>query len=420
MKQVRFLVWAGLLIVLALPLSNVLAAPADNWAGPLDRIITGEDYVLESGEVERGAIVILGGAVTIEEGAVVDGDMTALGGDVDIGGTVDGSVLVFGGTVNVYESAVIDGDCVLFGGQVRIDESAQIDGEVVTNPEGRWLPFGWLDRDFSIPEIPAVPEVPAVPQIPDVPVRPRVVYHHRTSFAERVGGAFLTAIGVGIAALLITLFWPRHTDRVRSTIVREPVASGLVGFVTLLAAGLLTPVALLLSAILIVLLCVGLLGFPLIAAAWLVILAAGLFGWAAVGLVAGRWMAKRLNLQGTTPALEAGLGAFTVSLLLGIVQAIWLVGLAASLALFVISCIALGAVVLTRFGRRDYQKGQAILPTKKRAPAESPQPSEPAAGDVSTGGQPTEPEGDAAEEEEGNQLRFDAPPLESEGPFPEK
>jgi hypothetical protein len=408
MKRVRFLVWAGLLLVLALPLSNVLAAPADDWAGPLDRIITGEDYVLESGEVEQGTIVVLAGAVTIEEDAVLDGDLTALAGDVDISGTVDGSVLVLGGNVNVYDSAAIDGDCVLFGGQVRIDESAQIGGEVVTSPEGRWLPFARLEREFSIPGIPAVP-APS-----------RVVYHQRTSFAERVGGAFLTALGIGVAALLITLFWPRHTDRVRSTIVREPVTSGLVGFVTLLAAALITPVLLVLSAILIILLCVGLLGFPVIGAAWLVILAAGLFGWAAIGLVAGRWMVRRLNLQGITPALEAGLGAFTVSLVLGIVQAIWLVGLAASLALFAISCVALGAVVLTRFGRRDYQKGQAILPTKKQAPGAPLEPPAPAAGGPSAGGQPTEPEVDAAEDEEGNQSRFDAPPLESEGPFPEK
>jgi hypothetical protein len=351
-----------------------------------------------------------------------------LAGDVDISGAVDGSVLVFGGDVNVYDSAVIDGDCVLFGGQVRIDESAQIDGEVVTNPEGRWLPLAGLERwslkrEFSIPEIPAVPEVPsvpAVPQIPDVPSPSRVVYHHRTSFAERVGGAFLTALGVGVAALLLVMLWPRHTDRVRSTIVREPVASGLVGFVTLLAAGLITPVLLVLSAILIILLCVGLLGFPLIAAAWLIILAAGLFGWAAIGLVAGQWMAKRLNLQGITPALEAGLGAFAVTLVLGIVQAIWLVGLAASLTLFAISCIGLGAVILTRFGRRDYQKGQAILPSRKHVPAEPPESSRPDVEHRPTGGQPPEPEEDAAEDEEGNQSRFDAPPLESEGPFPEK
>jgi hypothetical protein len=418
MKRVRFLIWAGLLLMLALPMSNVFAASADNWTGPLDRIITGEDYVLESGEVERGAVVVLGGAVTIEEGAVVDGDMTALAGDVDISGTVDGSVLVLGGNVNVYDTAVIDGDCVLFGGQVRIDESAQIDGEVVTNPEGRWLPLGGLER-WSLKREFSVPEIPAVPDLPSVPAPSRVVYQHRTSFAERVGGAFLTAIGISVAALLIALFWPRHTDRVRSTIVREPVASGLVGFVTLLAAGLITPVLLVLSAILI-LLCIGLLGFPLIGAAWLVILAAGLFGWAAVGLVAGRWMAKRLNLQGVTPALEAGLGAFTISLILGIIQAIWLVGLVASLTLFVISCIALGAVILTRFGRRDYQKGQAILPSRKRAPTEPPQASPPDAADLSAGGQPSEPEEAAAEEELGNQSRFDVPPLESEGPFPEK
>jgi hypothetical protein len=303
---------------------------------------------------------------------------------------------------------VIEGDCVLFGGEVSIDNAAQIGGEVVTNPEGRWLPFGGLERldpdfEFTVPEL---------PDAPDVPGPPRVVYHHRTSFAERVGGAFLTAIGVGVAALLVALLWPHHTERVRSTIVREPVASGLVGFATLLAAGLITPVLLVLSTIL-VLLCVGLLGFPLIAIAWLTILAAGLFGWTAAGLVAGRWMANRLRLQGTSPAMEAGLGAFGVSLVLGIIGAVWFVGIAAWLTWLAISSMALGAVILTRFGRRDYQKGQTILPTRKapspKTPDETADPPEE---------HTAESEESPAEENEGNQSRFDAPPLDSEGPFP--
>ncbi|MBN1933272.1 MAG: hypothetical protein JW934_01335, partial [Anaerolineae bacterium] len=151
------------------------------------------------------------------------------------------------------------------------------------------------------------------------------------------------------------------------------------------------------------------------------IMAAGLFGWAAVGLVAGRWMAKQLRLQGTTPAMEAGLGASSIALLLGVVQAVWFVGLAASLALFAISCMALGAAVLTRFGRRDYQKGQALLPIIKRQPPGGPRETRAANAElISAGGQPHGLERDTAVEEKGNQSRFDAPPLESEGPFPEE
>jgi cytoskeletal protein CcmA (bactofilin family) len=418
MKRYKLAILVGLLLAMALHVDSALASPVAAWEHPLDRIITGEDYVLESGQVERGAIAVLAGSVTIEDGATVDGDLTALAGDVSIAGTVDGSVVVLGGSVNIDETAVISGDCVLFGGQVQIDEAAQVDGEIVTNPEGGWLPFRGAEREFSVPEIPGIPEVPGVPDTPRLPdvTAPRVVVQQRTSFAERVGGAFLTAIGAGVAALLITLFWPRHTDRVRSTIIREPVASGLVGFATFVAAGLITPVLLILATILIIVLCVGLLGYPLIAFAWLLILAAGLLGWSAIGLIAGRWMVSRLGLQGVTPAMEAGLGAFAITLILGVVGAIWFVGVAAWLANLVLASMALGATILTRFGRRDYQRGQPILPAAKSETSRQLVETE----THSEGVQPDELEADAAEEREGDPPRFDPPPLESEGPFPEK
>ena len=135
----------------------------------------------------------------------------------------------------------------------------------------------------------------------------------------------------------------------------------------MLTAGLLTPILVLLSAVL-VLLCIGLLGFPLIALLWLVIGAACLLGWAAMGQVVGRWMGDRLGLHGMTSVAEAGLGAFTHSLVLGLIQAIPLVGIGGGLLSFGILCVGLGAVVLSRFGRQDHQPGQPFLPQRPVAP----------------------------------------------------
>jgi hypothetical protein len=419
--KIKLTILAVLLLALVLPGGTALAGAVGDWGRPLDRIITGDDYVLRSGTLERGAIVVLAGAVTIEQEAVLDGDLTAVAGNVDVSGRINGNLVVLGGNVTINDSAVIEGDCALLGGQVRIDESAQIEGEVVTGPEGRWQPFGDLQRwdfepGFVIPDGPQTPEAPSVPGVPTVP---RVVYH-RASFAERVGQAFLTAVGIGVAALLIALFWPRHSDRIRSTIVREPVTSGLVGFVTWLAAALVTPVLLVLSTVLILVFCIGFLGWTVIGVAWLLLLVASLFGWAAIGSIAGRWIAARLSLQGITPAMEAGLGAFSVALALGVVRAVWLVGLAAWLAFVLISSVALGAVVLTRFGRRDYQKGQPVMPVRGQPFAGASDSQVRGAEGLSPGGQPIELEEDVAEEETGNQSRFAAPPLESEGPFPEE
>jgi hypothetical protein len=416
MNRLR-LIWILLLfVVLALPTGSALAAPGSN---PLDRIITGDDYVLDDGEKEDGNVVVLGGSVEIRDGAVLDGDLIVMGGDVEIGGVVTGNVVVMGGDVEVLEDAHIHGDCVLVGGDVAIDQGALIDGEVVTNPEDGWFSFDrerHSDRELipPIPEVPEIPRIPEIPEIPPIPPRPEIVYHSQPSFAERAGGAFLSAIAAGVIALLIALFLPRHTDQVRQVVVREPVMSGVVGFLTFLAAVLLTPVLAVISAVL-VLVCIGLLGFPIIILLWLAVAAGAMLGFAAIGQLAGRWISERLGLQGMTVALETGLGAFALSLVVGFIQAIGcVIGVVGGLLNLVIFSLALGAVVLTRFGRQDYQQGQPIFP---QWPAKRPAPPEPPVSPVA----PLAPSADEPPVEvESPDVQAVDPNLDSKGPFPDR
>ncbi len=413
MKHLKLMWILLLLMVLALPTGSALASSGSN---PLDRIITGDDYVLDDGETEDGNVVVLGGSVEIRDGAVLDGDLIVMGGDVEIGGVVTGNVVVMGGDVEVLEDAHVHGDCVLVGGDVAIDQGALIDGEVVTNPEDGWFPF---DRERGpdgerIPPIPDIPDMPDIPDIPPIPTRPQVVYHSQPSFAERAGGAFLTAIAAGVISLLIALFLPRHTDQVRQVVVREPVMSGVVGFLTFLAAVLLTPVLAVISAVL-VLVCIGLLGFPIIVLLWLLVAAGAVLGFAAIGQLVGRWISERLGLQGMTVALETGLGAFVLSLTVGLIQAVGcVIGVVGGLFNFVVFSLALGAVVLTRFGRQDYQQGQPILP---QWPAKRSTPPEPPASPVAPPAPSVEDppvQADPADEDLAD------PGLDSEGPFPDR
>jgi hypothetical protein len=428
MKRIKIVWLLSLLLMLVIPTGSALAAPG----GPLDRIITGDDYVLDDGEREDGNVVVLGGSVEVREGAVLDGDLVVMGGDVEIGGAVTGNVMVMGGDVEVLETSHVHGDCVLIGGDVSITEGARIDGDVVTNPEDDWFPFDrergrGIEEPPTPPSPPETPSPPSVPSRPTPPDRPEIVYHRRPGFAEKVGAAFLTAITFGVVALLIALFLPRHTDQVRQVVVREPAMSGLVGFLTLLAAALLTPILAVISAVLI-LVCIGLLGIPLIILLWLAVAAACFMGWAAIGQLAGRWIGNRLGLTGMTPAIEAGLGAFSLSLLFGLVQAIGCVfGLIGGLLNLIVFSVAVGAVVLTRFGRQDYHSGQPILPQRPPKPPVPPaSPSPPAAPPAPAAPEPPAPEqpAQAPEKEpadEGlSETEFETPSLDSEGPFPER
>lgn len=401
MRKLWVISLAALLALLILPTGSAHAAPID-WSGPpFDRIITGDDYTLGEGTVERGNVVVLGGSVEIKEGATLDGDLTVFGGDVDVAGRITGNIVVLGGDVDVSGSAYIEGDFALFGGSAKVDEGAVIEGDMASGPEGDWFDLGEFDR--RAPVLPELPEIPDMPSRPAPPVGPRAVVRQTSGIAEKVGSAFLTAIGIGIIAMLATLFLPRQTERTRQVLAQEPVTSGVVGLVTLLAAALVTPLLAVLSAILL-LVCIGLLGFPVIVLLWLAIVAAAVFGWVVLGQLLGNWIGKRLSLQGMTPILEAGVGAFALALLVGLIRAVPYIGVAGFLLEMMLICVGLGAIVLTRFGTQSYERGQPIIPRRSAQPTPVP---------IETGE-------DAEAEEDGDSARFDAPTLDSEGPYPDK
>ena len=77
-----------------------------------------------------------------------------------------------------------------------------------------------------------------------------------------------------------------------------------------------------------------------------------LYGWVAVGSEVGKRLAGAAN-KGWSPALQAGIGTFALVFLVGTFGFMSLEGFGALLGV-VISSVGLGAVLLTRFGMRDY------------------------------------------------------------------
>jgi hypothetical protein len=73
--------------------------------------------------------VVTGGHVTIQKGETV-GDVTVLGGSLDVFGDVEGDLAVFGGQSQVHEGGQVHGDAVTLGGSLTIDDGAEVDGDV--------------------------------------------------------------------------------------------------------------------------------------------------------------------------------------------------------------------------------------------------------------------------------------------------
>ncbi len=315
MHRYRF-VLAVLLAVMLL----AVASPALASGGmPDGKIVFGEDFVLRRGESLDGDLVVFGGDVELEEGSVVEGSVAVWGGNLEIAGTVEGDVAVFGGDVYLSGGAVVEGDVALSGGSIEREEGAVVEGQVITNPGGVWhtgVPGAW--------------GMPSPGRAPFVGERPGYVL-------LRVLGALLRSVATvvvmaGLAGVVV-LLWPQPTARVGETCVRAPLASFGVGLLTVVVVA-----ALLIS------ICFTVVGVL----AGIVAGVAAVFGWISLGVTIGeRLLAQRSINPFWTAVLGTGLLTFVSALFYVIPCVGWIAG-------FLVMCVGLGAVILSRFGAFVY------------------------------------------------------------------
>lgn len=288
----------AVLAVLFLLLLNGCVPSSFNSSG----FVVGEDYRLGSGQTVNNDLTVIGGSVLLEQNTTVHGDVVVIGGDTTVDGTILGNLSTIGGQVTLKDHAVIHGQLDTIGGAVQRSDQAVIENQgspssgtrVVTSPL-RWN----FDPIF------------------------------------RVLTAIFQAFTLAALAVLASLFLLRPLDRTGRAVLAQPAASGGVGCLTLLV--------LVIMAITIILLPFSIVG--LLAAA-----VALLFGWLSLGLLLGRKIAVWLKQDWSDP-LNAGLGTLVLSLFASIAGIIPCIGwILPSLA----GLVALGAVVLTRFGTQTY------------------------------------------------------------------
>jgi hypothetical protein len=285
-----------------------------------DRVIVGGPVVVDTDEVVYDAVAI-GGSLTVR--GTVRGDAVALGGPVTIesGAVVDGEVVSVGGPVSVAADATVAGDITAVGGGVDIDPDASVEGQQI----GVGGSLGGLISGL-------------VQSLTDVGEAPSFVLH---GLAHAVH-----AVALIVVTLLVLAFLPERVERVRSFLTARPGASALGGLA--IAVGLV-PV--------IVLLCISIVGIPLVPVALMVV--AALF---AMGITAvATWLGDRL------PVLQGRKSPF-VALLLGVavLTLVALVPFVGSLTVAALTFVAGGAALFSRFGEPE-----RLAPT---SPAAGPDP----------------------------------------------
>lgn len=318
-----------------------LLLAALGWAAPVQaancdgdqRVMGG--YVLAEGEVLDDNLIVLGGSATLEPGSASNCDVIVVGGSVDVGGSIAGDVVLFGGSAALRGTAEIGGELVSLGGTVSREPGAQVQGG-----ESQGFEF---DRDRWMPWRTNLP-----------------FFEPIFWWYENILRTFLSAVAVGLLALVVVLFWPEQTSRVSGTITTAPAASGGLGLLTLVAV----PVLLALLTLTLCLIPVAFVGAVVFAAALLL-------GLIALGQLVGARLASALRLYQLSPAVSAALGTGLLWLVTSAVGAVACVGWVAWVLL---ASVGLGAVTLTRFGTRPYLGSITVAP-----PPPPPVPVEPPA-----------------------------------------
>ena len=307
MKKVLLACLLGLLLAFS-------ATPvfADGDGG---RIVFGESFTLESGEVMDGDLVVLGGSVVLETRSRVDGNVVVMGGSARVAGEVEGDLVTFGGDVVLRSTAVVDGDLVTIGGNVQREEGAVVRGNEVGG-----LAFEGLPRFWAFPT--------------------RFGFDRGVDLWSRsifnIFRDIFVALALAALGLLVVLFWPKQTEVVGQAVLAAPLPSAGVGLLT-------GVVAVVLMVLLAITICLSPVAFLLGVA----MLVAGVFGWIAIGLLVGRRLLEAFNVRGITSLMAVAAGTLLISVLRAIPCLGDLIG-------FVVGCAGLGAVVLTRFGTQTY------------------------------------------------------------------
>ncbi len=178
---------------------------------------------------------VFGANLRIDKGEVVD-DVSVVGGNVDVYGTITGDLMVTGGNARIHEGARVMGDATTMGGSITIDDRARIDGDVDT--------IGGSLKRAKGAEIRG-----------DVKVDQRRSGHGRDEgeghFFQDAGAAITrTALLFVFGAVLLSLAGER-TDRLKAQLAAHPMRSFATGVVASLAFGAI-----------LVALCVTVVGIP--------------------------------------------------------------------------------------------------------------------------------------------------------------
>jgi hypothetical protein len=326
-------------LLLLLPTGLALAAPPFNTT------------VVETGERINNSIILFDGDLTVAADSVVNGDVVLFNGDFTLAGRVDGDVVLFNGDMAAAETAVITGDCVVLNGTIT-DETAR--GLGCTQAAN----FPLFTPDLA-PRLSQMMTAMGEP----VPRHNGSVLGFFGNLARVAGNSLL----MGFLAFVAVALLPEQVGRTTEAMRRKPGASGVIGLLTAVAVpsliALLLPVSLLLT-----LVCIGLLGFPIMFALAVGLGAGLLLGWIGLGHLLAQRIAAMFNLRTRSQPIVTAFSTALLTLTIGLL-ALLPGSFIVTFGGWVLAVLGLGAVALTQFGTRSYPALAGPRPNRDKVTA---------------------------------------------------
>ncbi len=320
----------GMVSVASLPhTSDRLVHPKQNIEG--DKLVLGGTYTLVEGNTLEGTLFVIGGSATLEEGSVVEKDVMVMGGTLLVKGKIEGDVNLVGGLVTLSDGALVEGEVNALGGNLLRDEGARVEGDVNEDVTGLF-PFVLPGR-IQIPNwgewMPVQPGDLRVPRF-DITLNP---------FWDGLWLLFRSFLWAALAVLVV-LFLPKNSERAVGAIVSQPLIAGGMGCLTIVIAPFL-----------LVLLAITICGIPLSVIGAIILIIAWTFGIIVVGMEIGKRLAQLMKQDWALP-VSASIGVFVLTLVINSIGT--LVPCIGWLAPTLVGAVGLGAVLITRFGLQDY------------------------------------------------------------------
>jgi predicted flap endonuclease-1-like 5' DNA nuclease len=215
----KYLVWAGVLLVAFVVIAAAVTPVAFAQETTGDRVVMGDNFTLRSGETLDGNLAVLGGNAILEEDTLVTGDVTVAGGNLIVDGRISGTVTMVGGALTLNETAVIEGDLASFAGSVNRAPGAVVEGDT----------FNGLRTPERIG-----PVAPLAPVLPDFDRGPETPRNWFSRFVTWQLGTLGSIILMGLLGLVLVVIAPRGVARVTAATATQPALSFGVGFLTLI------------------------------------------------------------------------------------------------------------------------------------------------------------------------------------------